>query len=93
MVNITKDPSIALLNEPVENIPRYTQTLIYYKFLAAKISIATAWKSPVIDLALMKRKLTWIMLHEKLVSVLRDKQPLFEKVWTPWLSYLQVPNT
>lgn len=59
-------------------------------FLAAKIAIATAWKIPVIDLALMKRKLTWIMLHETMVSVLRDKQSPFEKVWTSWLSYLRV---
>lgn len=51
-------------------------------FLAAKIAIAAACKSPMIDLALMKQKLTWIMLHKKLVSVLRDKQSLFERIWT-----------
>lgn len=56
LVNIIKDASIVLLNKPVENVPRHTQTLIYFMFLAAKIVIATAWKSPVI--ALMKRKLT-----------------------------------
>lgn len=48
-------------------------------FLAAEIAIVTACKSPVIDIALMKRKLTWIMLNEKFVSVLQDKQPLFIK--------------
>lgn len=61
MVNNIKDPKIALLNEPVDNIPRSIQTLIYFKFLAAKIVIATARKSSVIDLALialMKQKRT-----------------------------------
>lgn len=36
MVNVTKDPQIALLSEPVENIPISPQTLIYYRFLTAK---------------------------------------------------------
>lgn len=49
-------------------------------FLAAKTAIATAGKSLVINLALMKRKLIWIMLNEKIVSVLRDKHFQFEKV-------------
>lgn len=93
MVNIIKDASVSLLNKPVDNIPRHTQTLIYYIFLAAKIAIASAWKSPIVDIALMKRKLGWIMLNEKIVSILNDKQPLFEKIWSPWLTYLQAPET
>lgn len=48
LVNITKDSRIARLNEPVENIPWHTHTLIYFMFLMAKIS-ATSWKSPVVD--------------------------------------------
>lgn len=61
-------------------------------FLAAKIAIAAAWKSPVIDMAIIKCKLTWIMLNEKIVNILRDKQSPFDKTWSPWLAYLQVPN-
>lgn len=34
----------------------------------------------------------WIMLNEKNVSVLQDKQPLFDKIWSPCLAYLQVPD-
>ena len=64
--------SIAIINKPVENIPPHTQTLIYFMFLAAKIAIATALKCPVIDMALMKRKLTWIMLNKKVVSISQD---------------------
>lgn len=53
-VKIIKDPQFALLNDPVENIQRSTQTLIYYMFLAAKIAIGTVWKSPMINLTLIK---------------------------------------
>lgn len=50
-------------------------------FLAAKITIAMASKSPVIGFNEVKTDL--VMLQEKLVSILWDKLPLFEKVWTP----------
>lgn len=56
MVSITKDACIELLNEPDKNIPRCAQTFIYFIFLVAKIAIATAWKSLVVDIALLKRK-------------------------------------
>lgn len=82
-----------LVNKPVENIPRHTQTLIYFIILQAKIAIVPAWKNPTIDIALMKRKLTWIMLNEKILRVLRDKQPLFEKIWSPWSTYLQISDS
>lgn len=50
-------------------------------YLMAKIAIVTVRKSPVIDIyiALVKRKLMWIMLNEKIVSVFRDKNPFFTK--------------
>lgn len=92
MVNIERDTRIVLLNMPVDNIPRHTQILIYFIFLVAKIANTTAWKSPAVNLALLKLKLTWTMLNKKIVSVLWDKQALFDKVWKPWLSYLQVPD-
>lgn len=73
MVNITNDSSVALLSKPVENVPRHTQSLIYYMFLAAKI----AWKSPALDIVLIKRKLTWIMLNGKISECLaRQTIPL-----------------
>lgn len=77
-----------MLPLPVDDIPKHMQTLIHFIFLAAKIAVAMAWKSPVIDLALLKCKLTWIMLNEKLVSVLQDRQTLFDM--KPWLTYLEV---
>lgn len=57
----------------------HVQLLIHFISLAAKIAIAMTWKSPVIDLSMLKRKFTWIMLIEKIVSVLQDKQSFFKK--------------
>lgn len=91
MMNIVKNPRVALLNEPVSDISKHTQTLIYFMFLAPKISIATTWKNSVVDLAVMKRKLTWIMFNEKLVSILKDRSSRFDCVWNPWIKYLQPP--
>lgn len=89
MVNI----SIALLNKPVENVARHTQTLIYFIVFRGYNRYCIGMENPVIDLAWMKRILNWIMLNEKIGSVLRDKQSCLEKTWSPWLSYLQVPDT
>lgn len=44
-------------------------------FLAAKISI--------VDIAVMKHKLIWIMLNEKLLCILQDKQTKFKDIWDP----------
>lgn len=54
-------------------------------FLAAKIAIATAWKIYVIDIALMKRKRMWLMLNEKIPSVLRENNPFLIKCGPPGL--------
>lgn len=55
--NIVKNSKVALLNEPIEGIPRHTQILIYFMFLEAKIKIATAWKSSVVNLVMRNWKL------------------------------------
>lgn len=53
--------------------------------------IPNSWLSLFVFFQLLLDKITiWIMINETIVSVLRDKQALFEKVWNPWLSYLQV---
>lgn len=84
MVNIINDSRIALLNELVEGLLDTTR-LIYFFYLAVNIAISTAWKKPLVDLEVMKCKLTWIMTNEKLVSVLQDTSPQFERVWNPWI--------
>lgn len=46
----TKDTSITLVRKQVENVLRHTETLIYFMFSAAKIAIASAWKSSLLIL-------------------------------------------
>lgn len=52
--------------------------LISFMYLAACIAIARLWKSPTISLDMVKTKLSWIMISEKLLAV-NDKLSLFEK--------------
>lgn len=56
--------------------------------LAAKIFIAKAWKSYVVDISAPNNNTSWIMLHKNLASILKDKQKGFEKAWGPWICYI-----
>lgn len=50
-VNLVKDARMALLNEPDKHIPKYTHPdPNFFIYLAAKIMIAKAWKSAVVQL-------------------------------------------
>lgn len=71
--------------------PRHLRTLMFFIFTAAKITIARAWESPVISVTLVKHKISWIIINEKLTSILIVKQSKCEKAWNPWIQYLQAP--
>lgn len=47
--------------------------------------IAKIWKSLAVQIAKTKNKLSCIMLHEKLASILQDKQTRFDWIWNPLL--------
>lgn len=89
-VNLTKSPQQALLGCPLEGVPRYTKKLISFVFTAARIAIARSWRKPLIPFELVKAKLTWIMINERLSAILLDKQRVFDRIWEPWLTYLSV---
>lgn len=67
------------------------KTPIFYIFLMTKTSISKVQKSSVVSIASMKYNISQIMLHERLANFLWDKQTIFEKIWNPWLPYLQLP--
>lgn len=54
------------------------------------MAIAKACKSPDVQIAATKNKLSWIMLHEKLASILQDKQSKCNKIWDSLLRYQQI---
>lgn len=39
-------PQISLLNQQVDTIPKYSQALIFFILLGAKITVVNAWKCP-----------------------------------------------
>uniref|UniRef100_A0A803JA29 Reverse transcriptase domain-containing protein n=1 Tax=Xenopus tropicalis TaxID=8364 RepID=A0A803JA29_XENTR len=86
-VNVQKNPYEALLGAPVQGVTRTQQKLINQIFLAAKQVLARSWKSPAINYNLLKPKIDWIFVNEKLTSIALDKYPLFLKTWQPWIDY------
>lgn len=59
--------------------------------LGARITIARNWKGHTVPLAEMKRKISWIMAQEKMVSKLLDKTHKFKSIWEPWAKYMGIP--
>ena len=87
-VNLRKSPLDALLGRPVKGTPKCTKKLIAYIFTAARISIARSWRSPTVPFYLLKVKLSWIMVNERLSAILADKVDMFHRIWDPWIDYL-----
>lgn len=86
-VNLIKSPLQALLGCPVEGTSKHIRRLIAFIFIASRISIAKSWKSSTIPFHLLKYKLSWIMVNERLSAIL-NKVALFDKIWDPWINYL-----
>lgn len=86
--NLVKSPLHALLGRPVEGTSKSMRRLITFIFVAARISIAKSWKSPTVPFYLLKAKLSWIMINERLTAILKDKMTGFNKTWDPWIEYL-----
>lgn len=86
-----KDPKFALLHCPLPGLFSHQQKLATYLFIAAKRTIARAWKKPSVSFAEVKNSLTTLMIHEKMSSILHDSHAKFLKVWAPWWSYT-LPN-
>lgn len=87
-VNLIKSPMHALLGRPVEGASKSMRRLIAFIFMAARISIAKSWKSCSVPFYLLKAKLSWIMVNERLSAILKDKLTEFNKIWEPWIGYL-----
>lgn len=89
--SIPKNPKMAWFADLSDEIPKHLRTLIFFIYTEAKITIVQARRSPMINITLVKHKISWTMINEKLTSILRDKQTKFEKVRNPWIKYLQAP--
>lgn len=90
---IPKSPQIALLNGNIPKISKTTAKLIAFILTGAKISIAKAWKQPGVSLASARRKISWIMSQENLVSTIADSNKAFLAVWEPWARHVGISLT
>lgn len=89
-IPVTKSPQIALLNVHAPKTPKYTQKLISFMLLGAKITIAKAWKQTKVSLTAAKRKISWIMSQEKMVSSIMNTHKPFEATWEPWAKHVGI---
>lgn len=87
---VTKSPQVALLNAPIPRIAKHTQKLITLMLLGAKTTITKAWKQPTVSFQEAKRKISWIMSQEKLVSTMTDTTKSFEATWEPWVRHIGI---
>lgn len=49
-VNIPKNARMALLDEPITDIPMHIQTLIFLMFMVAKMNIAKSWETSLVHI-------------------------------------------
>ena len=87
-LNMTKSAKQALLGDRVVEASKAQRRLLMFIFISAKITIARNWRAASLPLEQLKRKLSWLMLNERLTALIQDKLEIFHKVWDPWLAYL-----
>lgn len=92
-IPVQKSPHIALLNSSVESAHKNMQRLIFFILLGTKLTIAKSWKKPTVSVRLAKRKISWIMVQEKITSVLLNSTEKFEAIWEPWATCMHCPLT
>lgn len=88
---IPQTPQFVLLNRWAEKTPRHVQTLLFYILLRAKITLTCTCKQPRVSFLAAKRKISWIMMQEKLVSIFQDRVRRFKLVWEPWANFINIP--
>lgn len=78
---------LALLNVRPGDIPIHRHKLMLHVLSAAKLTIASIWWADIISVSATKSKIHWIFSNEKLSACLKDRMPIFEKIWEPWVQY------
>lgn len=80
--NLKRDPFVALLWKPITE-----GQLTSHIFIATKLTIAKAWKTPALSFEAVKNCVNDIMVNEKLTAVLSDTHDKFLRVWQPWVAH------
>lgn len=90
---IPRTPMVPLLNAYIPKIPKASRRLIHFLLLGAKLTVAKAWENQKISFPAVVRKVSWIMMQEKLSSILLDTASKFESIWEPWANHVGTPLT
>ncbi|OCT73959.1 hypothetical protein XELAEV_18032920mg [Xenopus laevis] len=89
-IPIPKHPCTALLCKKPDTLTSnqfQLFLLIVAAMTAAKQTIAKAWKTKHISIEDTKGKIDWIMVQEKMSSILLGSHQKYLLVWTPWIEY------
>ena len=90
-VEIKRDPSVFLVGLPskVLHLPSPRYTLLEKLLLTARKCILLHWiKECPPTITLWYREIFNILPHEKLVAIIKGKEGLFLKIWSPFIDYL-----
>lgn len=81
--SVPQTPFIELLNAQYLVYLCATSDIFYFTG-GAKMTLPKSWKQPTVSLAQARQNVTWIMLHENIVSILKDRVKQLEQTWEPW---------
>lgn len=85
--SILTSKEIPLLCNPIAELLRPERQLALHLFTTTKLTIARAWKTPVLSFEVVKNYMDNIMVTEKLTAILSDTHDKFLQVWQPWVDY------
>lgn len=89
-LQVPRTPEVALLNACIPKTSKLSWILIHFIFLGATGTLAKAWKQPRVSFLAVICKVSWIMIQEKLSSILLDTKDRFELVWEPWARFVGI---
>lgn len=83
--NLKKDPYEALLCKLIAELLRSEWQLSLHPFTTTKLTIAKAWKSPILSFEAVKNQMNDIMVY----AIVSDTHEKFLRIWQPWIAHAQ----
>lgn len=88
---LRRDPWQALLHFPITTLRGPQRKLATFVLMAAKQTIAHAWKKQTIPYAEFRARIQGFYINEHLSSILSDRIANLQKVWNPWCTLESLP--
>lgn len=84
-INLSLDPTMALLNLKPEFLSHTRFKLLIQLFMAAKQTLAKAWQSPTLVANETIHRMYNTMIQAKMLTIETDRITRYEKLWQPWI--------